>query len=242
MLVIPILLLVVCIGICRWASGRYEGMWNQGSKERVPTAHTGAEMAQLFFNFEGITDVEIIEHNGVVTNYFDPSRRRLFLNREVSQGTTMAAWTVALHEAGHATQEGEALGELKWRQSVIKLTRYAPTLGAIMAVGAMILLRFPPRFAMMALLAMCLVILLLNLGTMTTELKANAGVRRFLEKHLARWPAAQEKLHGYLHRAATREVGDMLRSPRFFLFSAMPGTSSSRPVKGNEPPDQGSSS
>jgi hypothetical protein len=106
----------------------------------------------------------------------------------------------------------------------------------------MILLRFPPRFAMMALLAMCLVILLLNLGTMTTELKANAGVRRFLEKHLARWPAAQEKLHGYLHRAATREVGDMLRSPRFFLFSAMPGTSSSRPVKGNEPPDQGSSS
>ncbi len=237
MLVIPILLLVACIGICRWASGRYEDMWNQGSKERVPTAHTGAEMAQLFFNYEGISDVEIIEHNGVITNYFDPARRRLFLNREVAQGTTMAAWTVALHEAGHAAQEGEALGELKWRQSVIKLTRYAPTLAAVIAVGAMILLRFPPRFAMMALLAMCLVILLLNLGTLSTEFRANVGVRKFLEKHLAKWSTARDRMDGYLHRAATREVGDMLRSPRYFLFSAMPGTGSSRPVKKDEMTD-----
>lgn len=231
MLVVPILLLVVCLGVCRWASGRFEDMWANGSKERVPTAHTGAEMARLFLNFEGVSDVEIVVHNGVVTNYFDPSRRRLFLNRDVAEGTTLAAWTVALHEAGHAAHEGEALSEFKWRQSVIKLNRYAPMLGALLAVGGMILLKFPPRFAMMALLAMCLAILLLNLGTMAIEFKANAGVRRFLEKHLAKWSAAQEKMQGYLHRAATREVGDLVKSPRYFLFSAMPGTGSSRPVK-----------
>ena len=231
MLVIPIILLVVCLGICRWASGRYEDMWASGSKERAPTAHTGSEMAQLFLNFEGVSDVEIVVHNGVVTNYFDPSRRRLFLNREVAEGTSMAAWTVALHEAGHSAHEGEALGDFKWRQSVIKLNRYAPMLAAVLAVGAMILLKFPPRFAMMALLAMCLAILLLNLGSMAIEFKANAGLHRFLEKHLAKWPTALDRLQGYLHRAATREVGDMLKSPRYFLFSAMPGTGSSRPVK-----------
>lgn len=231
MLVIPIILLVVCLGVCRWAAGRYEDMWANASKERVPTAHTGAEMAQLFLNFEGASDVEIVVHNGVVTNYFDPSRRRLFLNRDVAEGTTMAAWTVALHEASHAAHEGEALGDFKWRQSVIKLNRYAPMLAALLAGAAMILLKFPPRFAMMALLAMCLAILLLNLGSMSIEFRANAGLRRFLDKHLAKWPKAQEKMDAYLHRAATREVGDMLKSPRYFLFSAMPGTGSPRPVK-----------
>lgn len=231
MLVIPIVLFLICLGICRWATGRFDEMWAQGVKERVPTAHTGAEMAQLFFNFEGVSDVEIVEHNGVVTNYFDPARRRLFLNREVGQGTTMAAWTVALHEAGHAVQEGDALNDYKWRQSVIKLNRYAPTLAAMLAAGGMILLKFPPRFAMIALLALCLSILLLNLGTLSVEFRANASLRRFLEKHLVKWPTAQDRISGYLHRAATREVGDMLRSPRYFLFSAMPGSGTSRPVK-----------
>jgi uncharacterized protein len=231
MLVIPIVLFLICLGICRWAAGRFDEMWEHGVKERAPTAHTGAEMAQLFFNFEGVCDVEIVEHNGMVTNYFDPARRRLFLSREVGQSTSMAAWTVALHEAGHAVQEGDRLQDYKWRQSVIKLNRYAPTLAAVLAVGGMILLKFPPRFAMIALLALCLSILLLNLGTLSVEFRANASLRQFLEKHLAKWPSALDRIGSYLHRAATREVGDMLRSPRYFLFSAMPGSGSSRPVK-----------
>jgi Zn-dependent membrane protease YugP len=185
----------------------------------------------LFFNFEGVSDVEIIEHNGTVTNYYDPARRRLFLSREVGQGTTMAAWTIALHEAGHAVQEGDALKDFQWRQSVIKLNRYAPTLAAVLAAGGMILLKFPARFALIGLLAICLGILLLNLGTLSVEFRANASLRRFLEKHLTKWPSALERLQGYLQRAATREVGDMLRSPRYFLFSAMPSSGTVRPVK-----------
>lgn len=237
MLAIPILLFLLCLGICRWASGRFAEMWQQGSRERVPTAHTGAEMARLFLNFEGVNDVEILPHEGVVTNYYDPARKRLFFSREVFEGTTMAAWTLALHEAGHAAQEGEALDELKWRQSVIKLNRYVPTLAAVLAVGGMVLLRFPARLAIIGLLALCLAILLLNLGTLSVEMRANAGLRKFLAKHLAKWPSAQEKLEGYLHRAATREVGDLLNSPRYFLFTAMPGSGTSRPVKKTEDSD-----
>lgn len=224
MLAIPILLLVVCLGVCRWARGRFEEMWSQSVKETAPTAHTGAEIARLFLNFEGVSDVEILEREGVVTNYYDPARRRLFLSREVARGTHLAAWAVSLHEAGHAVQEGEALHEFKWRLMVIRWTRYGPTLAVVLAVGAMFLLRVPGRFALLALLAAFLGTLLLNLGTLSVEMRANASLRRFLEKHLARWPAALERLEHCLHRVATREVGDLLSSPRYFLFSAMPGT------------------
>ncbi len=231
MLAIPILLVIVCVGLCRWATGRYESMMSRATKEQAPTAHTGTEIVRLFLAFEGIDDVEVVEHGGTVTNYFDPKRRRLFLSRDVAQGTTMAAWTLALHEAGHATQTGDALGDLKWRHTVIKLARYGPIFAAVAAGMMMFFLKFPPRFALMALLAVCVIFLLLNVGTLAVEFNANARLRRFLDKHLSHRATALERLEGYLNRAATREVGDLLQSPRYFLFSAMPGSGSNRPVK-----------
>jgi Zn-dependent membrane protease YugP len=231
MLAIPILIIALCVGVCRWASGRFEVMLARASKEPAPTAHTGSEVAKLFLTFEEIRDVEIVEHNSTVTNYFDPTRRRLFLSSAVAKGTTMAAWTLALHEAGHATQTGEMLGDVKWRQSVIKMTRYGPVFAALAAVLMIFFLRFPPRFAMMGFGAMCVIFLLLNAGTLAVEFNANARLRNFLEKHLSHHVTAYEKLESYLHRAATRELGDLLSSPRYFFFSALPGSGASRPTK-----------
>lgn len=231
MLAIPILLITLCVGLCRWAAGRYEAMLQQGSRETAPTAHNGAEMAQLFLAHEDINDVEVVPHGGTVTNYFDPKRRRLFLHQDVASGTTMAAWAVALHEAAHATQTGDALGDLKWRQTVIKLCRYGPVFAAVGTAMATFFMKLPVRFSLMGLLAVCVMFLLLNLGTLAVEMNANARLRRFLEKHLAKHPSAQERLTAYLNRVATREVGDLLHSPRYFFFSALPGTGTSRPVK-----------
>lgn len=231
MLVIPILILTLCVGICRWASGRFNAMLTHASKEPAATAHSGAEIAKLFLAFEEIRDVEIVEHNGTVTNYFDPTRRRLFLSSEVARGTSMASWTLALHEAAHATQTGEMLGDLRWRQSVIKMTRYGPIFAALAAALMMFFMKFPPRFALIGFGAMCVIFLLLNAGTLAVEFNANARLRRFLEKHLNHRSSAHERLEGYLSRAATRELGDLLSSPRYFFFSALPGSSSSRPLK-----------
>jgi Zn-dependent membrane protease YugP len=231
MLAIPILIIALCFGICRWASGRFEAMLARASKEPAPTAHTGAEVVQVFLAFEDIRDVEIEEHNATVTNYFDPIRRRLFLSREVAGGTSMAAWTLALHEAAHATQTGEMLGDVRWRQSVIKMTRYGPVFAAIAAALMMFFLKFPPRFALMGFGSMCVIFLLLNVGTLAVELNANARLKRFLEKHLSHRVSAHERLEAYLNRAATRELGDLLSSPRYFFFSALPGSGASRPVK-----------
>ncbi|HRJ08295.1 MAG TPA: zinc metallopeptidase [Prosthecobacter sp.] len=214
--------------VCRHALGRYEQVLRQGAREAAPTAHTGAEIARLFFASEGITDVEIVEHEGMTSNCFDPRRRRLFLTRETAGGATLAAWAVALHEAGHAAQTGEALGDVKWRQTVIRLTRYGPGFAVILA-GALMLMKFNARMAVFACAGLCLAFLLLNLGTLAVEFNANARLRRFLEKHLERHHDALERLGGHLSKVATREVGDLLRSPRFFLLSGLPGSGKIRP-------------
>lgn len=216
------------LAVARWAQARHESMMFKGFRANAPTAHTGSEIALMFLKSEGVNDVQVIEHNAVVTDYFDPTRRRLFLRRDVAQGTTLSAWAIALHEAAHALQTGEALGELKWRQSCIRMSRYVPTAAVFVIVGLMVARVLLPRYAIFVAAGVVL-LLLLNLGSVPLEFNANKRLRRFLDEHLKNHAQAASRLDELLFCMAIREVGDLLRSPRYFFLSALPGTGKMRP-------------
>ncbi|MBK8090418.1 MAG: zinc metallopeptidase [Verrucomicrobiaceae bacterium] len=230
------LLIVVIAGLAfaasQWALGRYMTMMGKGSRVTSPTAHTGGEIALLFLQSEGVTDVQIVEHGGVVTDYFDPARRRLFLHRDIAQGTTLTAWATALHEAAHALHtDEEGLSEFKWRQSCIRMGRYLPV-AALIAVGGLMVGRvMVPRIAILVFAAVFCLLVLLNVGTLPVEFAANRRLRDFLERHLAKHPQAHDRLRELLGVMAIREVGDVLRSPRYFFLSALPGAGSARPKR-----------
>lgn len=223
------IVLVAGIAIARWAQGRHDSMMAKGSRANTPTAHTGAEIALLFLQSEGIDDVQVVEHNAIVSDYFDPVRRRLFLRSGVAQGTTLSAWAVALHEAAHALQTGDSLGELKWRQSCIRMSRYLPTLAVLIITGMTLFRVLVPKMAIMIAAGVLLILLLLNLGSVPTELNANKRLRRFLDDHLKKHEQARSRLDELLFCMAIREVGDVFSSPRYFFLSALPGTGKSRP-------------
>jgi hypothetical protein len=52
-----------------------------------------------------------------------------------------------------------------------------------------------------------------------------------LDRHLARHEQARERLDELLFSMALREGSDVLRSPRYFFLSALPGSGTSRPRK-----------
>jgi Zn-dependent membrane protease YugP len=225
-----LVLAALAFGISQWAAGKYAAMMGKGSRVTSPTAHNGAEIALKFLESEGVMDVQVVEHNGVVTDYFDPVRRRLFLHSSTAQGTTLSAWATALHEAAHALQtSAEGLGEFKWRQSVIRMCRYIPVAALVVIVGLMIGRVFVPRVAILAFASVFGLLAFLNLGTVMIEFAANRRLRAFLENHLARHPQAHQRLGELLFCMAIREVGDILRSPRYFFLSALPGAGKSRP-------------
>ncbi len=229
MLAIFIIMIVATIGIARYAAGRYDEAYRRGASESAPLAHTGAEIARKFLAAEGFEDVEVIEHNGVVTNYYDPKRKRLFLRSEIANGTTLIAWAMALHEAAHAPQSAANKGEFAWRQTCIRLTRYGPVFGAIAIITAAFLKVMPAKIAILAMIGWLALILALNLGTVAMEFNANLRVRKFLDRELKGKDSARDKIDSLLSGIALREVGDLLRSPRYFFFSALPGTSKNRP-------------
>lgn len=229
----PFIILAVVLfaglAVARWTQARHATMMAKGARTNAPTAHTGAEIALLFLQSEGVGDVQVVEHNAIVSDYFDPARRRLFLRRESARGTTLAAWATALHEAAHALQTGESLGELKWRQSCIRMSRYLPTLTVII-IGVMMVFRvLDPKRAMLVAGGIFLLLLLLNLGSVPLELNASKRLRPFLDAHLKNHDQARGRLDELLFCMAIREVGDLLSSPRYFFLSALPGTGKSRP-------------
>jgi len=229
MIAVFIIVLLFIFGASRHAHARYESAISAGRRQQAPLPFTGEEIALEFLKASGVTDVLVVEHNGVVTDYFDPARRRLFLRAEFKDGRHLAAWAVALHEAAHALQTGDALAELKWRRSCIKMTRYVPTLTGILLVALMFLKAIPFRAALMGAIATWAVVLLLNIGTLAIERNANLRLRNFIDERLRQHPDAQDQLEFILSATSIREVGDLLRSPRYFFFSALPGTSKTRP-------------
>lgn len=98
-----------------------------GKYARIGTASglSGAAAARAILNQAGLTQVEVGEVPGHLTDHYDPMRRALFLSSENFHGTSIAAVGVAAHEAGHALQHKEAYAPLQWRMALVPVTRFA---------------------------------------------------------------------------------------------------------------------
>jgi hypothetical protein len=95
----------------------------------------------------------------------------------------------------------------------------------------MVVRMMPMKMALMALAGVFTMLTAWNAGTVSVEFAANRQLRAFLDRHLARHEQARERLDELLFSMALREGSDVLRSPRYFFLSALPGSGTSRPRK-----------
>lgn len=86
---------------------------------------SGAEAAQAVMHSAGISDVEIVQVPGQLSDHYDPIHRRLALSADNYRGTSLAALGVAAHEAGHAIQHKVGYSMMKVRQTMVPATRIA---------------------------------------------------------------------------------------------------------------------
>ena len=108
------------------------GIWSQISVQsafskysRVPSArgYTGAEVAKLLLEQNGIYDVTIRHISGSLTDNFNPREKTLNLSDDVYNSTSVAAIGVAAHETGHAIQHAVGYRPIKWREAIIPVTQ-----------------------------------------------------------------------------------------------------------------------
>ena len=84
----------------------------------------------------GITDVEIIEVPGTLSDHYNPGMKQLALSSASYRGSSLAAVGVAAHEAGHAIQHKAGYAMLRLRQALVPMVQIAsPIIFVVMGFG-----------------------------------------------------------------------------------------------------------
>jgi Zn-dependent membrane protease YugP len=90
-----------------------------------PGGMTGAEVARLMLERNGIHGVEVLSVDGRLTDHYNPKDSTINLSRDVYSGRSVAACAVAAHETGHAIQHAKGYGPLKFRTAMVPVVNFA---------------------------------------------------------------------------------------------------------------------
>lgn len=142
---------------------------------RIPSRGglTGRDAAAAVLERGGITDVEIVEMDGHLTDHYDPANKRLVLSSENYQGTSLAAVGVAAHEAGHALQHKESYHMLEFRMALIPATQIASGVIPFIYIASIFLARGLSGMVLDIAIVAFAVITLFQLITLPVEYDAS---------------------------------------------------------------------
>jgi Zn-dependent membrane protease YugP len=126
---IYLLIIAVCMGLSLIASAYVKVRFQRGQQVPIRSGQTGADIARAILSAEGISDVQVVEHQGFLSDHYHPTEKTLNLSPEVFNGTNAAAAGVAAHEVGHALQHAQ--GDITmWGRSVLV---YPANFGSMLA-------------------------------------------------------------------------------------------------------------
>lgn len=106
------------------------GILNKYSHEPSSTGKTGKDVAREILNRNGLYNVAVepIRNGG---DHYDPQAKAVRLSENFYNGTSLSAVTVAAHECGHAIQDAENYGFMKFRAlilPIVQICQFGPTL------------------------------------------------------------------------------------------------------------------
>lgn len=127
-LVVPALIIS---GIAQWkVNSTYKAM------AKVPSMRglTGAEAAMRVLSYYGITNVQVVQTQGRLSDHFDPRSNIIRLSPEVFSGRSIAAVGIACHEAGHAAQHAQNYVPIKVRNVILPVANIGSSVGFYLAI------------------------------------------------------------------------------------------------------------
>lgn len=98
---------------------------------QVPLPYTGAEIAERMLIENGITGVQVVPAQGMLTDHYNPSDRTVNLSEGVYGSNSVAAAAVAAHECGHAVQHATSYPMLALRSNLVPIVQFGSNLAPI---------------------------------------------------------------------------------------------------------------
>lgn len=164
------LLIIVMFFISLIVQGSVSSKFNKYSKVQVSSRLTGMEAASRLLQNAGLHDVKIERIHGTLSDHYDPTSKTLRLSEAVYDSDSIAAVSVATHEAGHAIQHAEGYQPLMLRNSSVFMVNFGSKLSwPIFFLG--LILGFAPLVHIG--IALYVLIVLFTLITLPVEFNAS---------------------------------------------------------------------
>lgn len=125
------LLVIVGAIIMALAQMKVSSAYNKYSRIENSRHLTGRDVAYEILNQHGLSDVQIYEVKGHLSDHYNPSNLTLNLSSEIYHGTSVASLAVAAHECGHALQHQEGYKPLTFRNMIVPVCNISQTIGWI---------------------------------------------------------------------------------------------------------------
>jgi len=155
-----------------WAQMRVTSAYQRNIEIPSRNGITGREAAQAVMESAGIRDVEIVEVEGMLSDHYDPTHKRLALSASNYRGSSLAAVGVAAHEAGHAIQHKVGYAMMSVRQTMVPAVQIAAPIAYILCgIGFYFIGLMGPLLLKVAIGAL-LVMTLFQLVTLPVEFDA----------------------------------------------------------------------
>ncbi len=206
-----------------WATGRVKAAYAKYSQVPAASGETGAEVAAQILDRAGIRNVEIVAHDEMLGDHYDPIHKRLVLSSQNYHGTSCAALGVAAHECGHAIQDKIAYGPLRWRMAAVGVTTFANQIVLWLPLIGIFTQIISPLTGAMLMACAWGVIMLFNLVTLPVEFDASRRAKEILAGmgHVAT-PDQMGAVKKVLDAAAWTYVAAFITSLAYLIWHLLP--------------------
>ncbi len=164
------LLIILMFFVSLIVQGAVSSKFKKYSQVPVSGGTTGYEAAKRILKSAGLDDVRIEMTHGTLSDHYDPSSKTLRLSEAVYNSASVAAVSVASHEAGHAIQHAQGYQPLMIRTSSVFMVNFGSKLSwPIFFLG--LILGFAPLVNVG--IALYVLIVLFTLITLPVEFNAS---------------------------------------------------------------------
>ncbi len=148
--------------------------------QEVPTALTGAEVAQRMLQAHGIHDVKIVSVEGTLTDHYNPQTKTVNLSHDVYYGRSVAAAAVAAHECGHVVQHQEGYAPLRLRSALVPVVSFANSWVSWVLLAGVVLINVFPQLLWIGI-GLFAMSTLFSFITLPVEVNASARAVKWLD-------------------------------------------------------------
>ena len=123
--------LIALIALPLYAQMKVKSTYSKYSKVTSTSGMTGAEVARRILDENGLFNVKVVPHPGLLSDHYNPMTKVVALSEDNYYGHSVAGTAVAAHEVGHAIQDAQNYNFLRVRHMLAKPAAYTSNLSFV---------------------------------------------------------------------------------------------------------------